>query len=185
MGAQLTLSHTQRFYQLFRRGHVLLTFAPASASGQDRSYDWANKQSIALSVAEIGDVLAFDRLPTAEKTEVKFFHDPNMKTELQGKVRKELIIKKIPAGKGYYFTISVFDAAANAKSPVKVTVAVSDGEWAVVTTLLQAHLPTLTATSYGAEPQFYTQPPTRQAGDNNNAGRAGASSAAPTPDPAE
>ena len=136
----------QPYYRLERAGSLLLDFAPAAADTPDtpaggattRVYDWRNKVTVFLSVTEIGDLLAFHH--TATQSDLKFYHDPAMGTDHAGDIRKELIIKRAGAGKGYYVNLGVTSKAAGKSS---IQVPVSEGEMAVVVGLCQQMLPQL------------------------------------------
>ena len=112
--------------------------AAANPASNARAYNWRDKVVLFLSVTEIGDLLAFSTLPAV--ADIKFFHDPQLGTEAAGEVRKELVIKRAGAGKGYYFNLAVNMKGAG-KSLVQVPV--SDGEMAVLVELCRQSLPQL------------------------------------------
>ena len=66
-----------------REGSVFLEMASASGKNQ---YDWNNKITFALSVADMSEIIYF--LTTDKET--KIMHDPGAKTEKQGSVHKYL-----------------------------------------------------------------------------------------------
>jgi hypothetical protein len=62
--------------KLAREGSLLLEFAPAGGNGMatnQREYDWSKKQFFALNLAEMGDLISFDKTKGFE-----LFHDPNL-----------------------------------------------------------------------------------------------------------
>ena len=138
---------SQPYYRLERAGALQLEFAQAATDAPDtatapgsnaRSYNWRDKVVMSLSVSEIGDLLAFSSLPAV--AEIKFFHDPQLGTEAAGETRKELLVRRAGAGKGYYFNLAVNMKGAG-KSQVQVPV--SDGEMAVLVELCRQSLPQL------------------------------------------
>ena len=136
------------YFRLDRAGALRLEFAPASEApptlqsvgATTRSYQWGSKVALQLSVTEVGELLAFSGYPSA--TEVKFFHDPQLGGEGEGEVRKELVVKRNPPGKGYYFNCSV---AVKASGKQTVMIPVSDGEFEVLVTLCRQLLPQMLA----------------------------------------
>ena len=135
------------YFRLDRAGALRLEFAPASegavgqASGATtRSYQWASKVQLQLSVTEVGELLAFAQYPQA--TEVKFFHDPALGGEGEGEVRKELVVKRNGPGKGYFFNCTV---AVKASGKQTVMLPISDGEWEVLVSLCRQLLPQMLA----------------------------------------
>ena len=144
----------QPYYKLERAGALGLDFAPAandaadsaaaassssSSSGSNaRAYNWRDKVAMFLSVSEIGDLLAFASFPAV--ADIKFYHDPHLGTDAAGETRKELVIKRAAAGKGYYFNLGISMKAAGKSS---IQVPVSDGEMAVLVELCKQLLPQL------------------------------------------
>ena len=142
----------QPYYRLERAGALQLEFAPTATDAADsgsaaggnnpnsnaRAYNWRDKVVLLLSVSEMGDLLAFSQL--AAVSDIKFYHDPQLGTEQAGETRKELVIKRAAAGKGYYFNLSVNMKGAG-KSLVQVPV--SDGEMAVLLELCKQSIPQL------------------------------------------
>ena len=90
-----------------------------------------------LSVTEIGDLLAFTQLPAVN--EIKFYHDPQLGTEAAGEMRKELVIRRAGAGKGYYCNLMLNNKGAK----TSIQVPVSDGEMAVLVELCKQSIPQL------------------------------------------
>jgi len=140
---------SQPYYRLERAGALLLDFAPAATDSADspaatspgsnaRAYNWRDKVAMNLSITEIGDLLAFTSLPAV--ADIKFYHDPQLGTEAAGETRKELVVKRASAGKGYYFNLGVSVKAAGKSS---IQVPVSDGEMAVLVELCKQSLPQL------------------------------------------
>ena len=136
----------QPYYRLERQGSLRLEFAPAveaaaaqpPASGRGRPYAWSDKQTVHLSVTEVGDLLAFHSQSAA--AELRFLHDPALNSEQEGEVRKELLIRRQGGGKGFFFNCSI-----NVKGAGKqvVQLPVSDGEWEVIAALCRSLLPQL------------------------------------------
>lgn len=127
----------RKWLALKRAGGFKLTFA----AGENRHYDWTNGNMITLSVTELGDVLAFHA--DKSQAEHKFFHDPNLGGEDAGRTRKELVLKRIGAGKpGYFFNFAVTDKDAGQK---RWSIAISEGEMCVLVTLIQQTMPALLA----------------------------------------
>ncbi|XP_064970363.1 single-stranded DNA-binding protein WHY2, mitochondrial-like isoform X3 [Musa acuminata AAA Group] len=85
--------------RVYKKGCVILTFWPAI--GQ-RKYDWQKKQAFALSPTEVG---SFIGLGPAESCE--FFHDPSMKSSLEGQVKKSLSISPMKDKTGFLLNFSV------------------------------------------------------------------------------
>jgi hypothetical protein len=136
----------QPYYRLDRQGSLRLEFAPAvetttatsPAGGRGRPYAWSDKQTVHLSVSEVGDLLAFHSQPSS--AELRFLHDPALNSEQEGEVRKELLIRRQGGGKGYFFNCSI-NVKGGGKQVVQLPV--SDGEWEVITSLCRAMLPQL------------------------------------------
>ena len=66
--------------------------------------------------------------------------DPQMGTDAAGDTRKELVIKRAGAGKGYYANLGV---TARGSGKTSIQVPVSEGEMAVLVVLCQQMLPQL------------------------------------------
>jgi hypothetical protein len=127
----------RKYLALKRPGGFRLTFA----AGENKAYDWENSALITLSVTELGDIIAF--AATKDQAEHKIFHDPQLGGEGAGKTRKELVLKRIGAGKpGYFFNFAVNDKEDAQK---KWSIAVTEGEFQVFLTLIQQTLPSLLA----------------------------------------
>jgi len=135
---RLALSYNQRYYNVARTGSMNFSFAPAKG---DKEYDYTLKQSIHLSPSELGNLLAFDHM---NHNEIKIFHDPNQNTPQAGEICKELIIRNNGPGRGYFFNLVII---LNKQRQTPITVAVSDGEWRVVISLIHSHLSGMLAMS--------------------------------------
>jgi hypothetical protein len=127
-------------------GAVRLEFAAAnpetaatSNGKQNRTYNWAKKQTLHLSCNEIGDLLAFGETPVPD-AELKLYHDPSKGSEGEGKVRKELIIKHAPNNKGVYFN---FSSSVKDEGKTTIMCALTPGEFKVLRVLLERALPDL------------------------------------------
>ncbi|RWV92904.1 hypothetical protein GW17_00044678 [Ensete ventricosum] len=120
-----------RSSRTYRNGGVMLTFWPAV--GQ-RKYDWEKKQVFALSPTEVG---SFIGLGPAESCE--FFHDPSMKSSLEGQVKKSLSISPLSNDNGYFLNISVVNNIQ--KTNERLSVPVTKAEFTVIRTVLSYVLP--------------------------------------------
>ncbi|PKA65040.1 Single-stranded DNA-binding protein WHY2, mitochondrial [Apostasia shenzhenica] len=107
-----------------RKGVVLLKFLPAI--GQ-RKYDSEKKQIFALSASEVGCLIS---LGPAESCD--FFHDPSMKSSLEGQIKKTLTVCPIGEGAGYFFNLSVLNAIQ--KTNERLSVPVTKAEFSVMRT---------------------------------------------------
>ncbi|PKA56640.1 Single-stranded DNA-binding protein WHY2, mitochondrial [Apostasia shenzhenica] len=105
-----------------RKGVVLLKFMPAI--GQ-RKYDYEKKQYFALSATEVGSLIGLGPTETCE-----FFHDPSMKSSLEGLVKKTLTVSPLGDGNGYFFNLSVLNAVQ--KTNERLSVPVTKAEFAVI-----------------------------------------------------
>ena len=124
----------QAALRLDRQGTLLCEFAPAAG---ERKYDWESKQTFALSADELGDLLAMDAF---KDDGVSFFHDPNMGGQDQGLVQKSLKVNPSPDGKALFFTLDVKSGGAPG---ARISVPVSKGEFAVLSSLVHSVLPSL------------------------------------------
>lgn len=117
-----------------------------------------------------------------DQPEHKIFHDPLLGSQLAGQTRKELVLKRIGAGKpGYFFNFTVTSkdapeggaaagSAAGAGSR-KWSIAVTEGEFQVLLTLIQQTMPELLALStkptiVSEENSYAAQKAARIAGDD-------------------
>jgi len=141
---------------------------------ENKSYEWDSAQIITLSVSELGDVLAFDK--AKDVPELKIFHDPGLGSSVAGQVRKELVVKRIGGGKpGYFFNFSVTNKDDSTGAGLrKWSIAVTEGEWNVLLTLIQQTLPDLLALStkpqLQREDDFAQGQGQQQAQSSDNAG---------------
>lgn len=148
--AQLQWNSSQqeerKYLSMKRAGGFRLTFA----SGEGRAYDWSNSQIISLSVIDLGDVLAF--ADDKSQGELKITHDPGFGSDAAGRVTKDLILKRIGNDKpGYFFNFAVTEGDQPAR---KWSIAVSEGEMRIFTTLIQQTLPALLAITSGTKPNI-------------------------------
>ncbi|GKV12298.1 hypothetical protein SLEP1_g23465 [Rubroshorea leprosula] len=116
-----------------RSGVMMLTFWPAIG---ERKYDWERRQKFALSPTEVGSLLNMGRHDSSE-----FFHDPSMLTSNAGQVRKNLSIKAIDDGTGYFFSLNVHNNIL--KSNERFSVPITAAEFAVMKTACSFALPHL------------------------------------------
>ncbi|CAL9135300.1 Whirly transcription factor [Musa troglodytarum] len=120
-----------RSSRVYRNGSVMLTFWPAV--GQ-RKYDWEKKLAFALSPTEVGSLIG---LGPAESCE--FFHDPSMKSSLEGQVKKSLSISPLGNDNGYFLNLSVVNNIQ--KTNERLSVPVTKAEFTVIRTVLSYVLP--------------------------------------------
>ncbi|XP_020695738.1 single-stranded DNA-binding protein WHY2, mitochondrial [Dendrobium catenatum] len=114
-----------------KKGVVLLKFIPAI--GQ-RKYDSERKQFFALSATEVGCLISLGPDESCE-----FFHDPSMKSSLEGQVKKTLTISPLNDGGGYMFNLSVMNAVQ--KTNERFTLPVTKAEFSVMRTACGFVLP--------------------------------------------
>ncbi|XP_073004396.1 single-stranded DNA-binding protein WHY2, mitochondrial [Typha latifolia] len=114
-----------------RKGVVMLTFWPAI--GQ-RKYDWQRKQVFALSPTEVGSLIS---LGPAESCE--FFHDPSMKSSLQGQIRKSLSVTPMSNESGYLLNFNVVNTIEQINEHFALPV--TKAEFTVIRTALSYALP--------------------------------------------
>ncbi|WOL14275.1 hypothetical protein Cni_G23055 [Canna indica] len=117
--------------KVYKNGCVMVTFWPAI--GQ-RKYDWQKKQAFALSPTEVGSLIA---LGPAESCE--FFHDPSMKSSLEGQVKKTLSVSPLGNDNGYFLNLSVVNHVQ--KTNERFSVPVTKAEFTVIRTVLSYVLP--------------------------------------------
>ncbi|GLI64103.1 hypothetical protein VaNZ11_007277 [Volvox africanus] len=127
---------------LNRDGVMLLEFAsanpgqqanggPPPAGGINRTYNWTNKVSFALSPVELGNILAGDAIGT--ETGLVMFHDP-AKTGKVGEPVKRLTLKQMKDG-AISFSLSA--------GHDNISVPVTKGEFEVLKSLAQFAIPRL------------------------------------------
>lgn len=115
-----------------KKGGVMLKFMPAV--GQ-RKYDYEKRQIFALSPVEVGCLIGLGPNESCE-----FFHDPSMKSSMEGQVKKTLNVSPISTeGGGYFFNLSVTNSAQ--KTNDRFSVPVSKAEFAVLRTVFGYVLP--------------------------------------------
>jgi len=136
----------RRYLKLKRAGGLCFTFA----TGENKSYDWTGSEMITLSVNELGDLLSFFQDKSA--SEMKVYHDPGLGSQAQGQVRKELVIKRIGAGKpGYFFNFSVTGSdrgGSPSSQQRRMSIAVSEGESQVMQSIIQQAIPAMLALNF-------------------------------------
>ncbi|XP_024525979.1 single-stranded DNA-binding protein WHY2, mitochondrial isoform X1 [Selaginella moellendorffii] len=126
---------------LSREGTVMLEFAPSISQ---RQYDWGKKQLFALSVSELGQILA---LTPSESLE--FFHDPNMGKSDAGMVRKSLKIEPTTDRNGFFFGLTVANKVEKAEA--RLNIPISKGEFAIIRSAANYALPYLMGWHYATE----------------------------------
>ncbi|KAH7663791.1 Whirly transcription factor protein [Dioscorea alata] len=100
-----------------RRGVVLLKFMPAIGT---RKYDWEKRQFFALSAIEVGSLISLGPTESCE-----FFHDPSMKSSLEGQVKKTLTVSPMGSDGGFFFGLTE-------KKTERFSVPVTKAEYAVI-----------------------------------------------------
>ncbi|KAG2435106.1 hypothetical protein HXX76_007191 [Chlamydomonas incerta] len=136
-----TFSKTQAGKVLERDGTMLLEFATANAAAAgagngpagnvNRTYNWSNKVTFALSPVELGNILAGDAV--ASEKGLVLWHDP-AKLGKTGEAMKKLSLKQLPDG-----NIS-FNMNAG---PENISVPVTKGEFEVIKSVAQFAIPRL------------------------------------------
>ncbi|CAL9122552.1 unnamed protein product [Musa textilis] len=129
--------------RVYKKGCVILTFWPAI--GQ-RKYDWQKKQAFALSPTEVGSLIG---LGSAESCE--FFHDPLMKSRLEGQVKKSLSISPMKDKTGFLLNFSVVNNIQ--KTNEQFSVPVTRAEFTAIRTVLSYVLPHIMGWTQAARPQ--------------------------------
>ncbi|CAL9086372.1 unnamed protein product [Musa acuminata var. zebrina] len=120
-----------RSSRVYKNGSVILTFWPAV--GQ-RKYDWEKKQVFALSATEVGSLIGLGPTESCE-----FFHDPSMKSSLEGQVKKSLSISPLGNDNGYFLNLSVVNNIQ--KTNERLSVPITKAEFTVIRTVLSYVLP--------------------------------------------
>lgn len=87
------------YFKMDRKGVVMLKFMPAIGV---RKYDPQRKQMFALSPTEVGCLISLGPTESCE-----FFHDPSMKSSLEGQIKKTLTVNPTPNDAGYFITLNV------------------------------------------------------------------------------
>lgn len=119
------------YQRIDRKGVVLFKFMPAI--GQ-RKYDSERRQFFALSATEVGCLISLGPNESCE-----FFHDPSMKSSLEGQIKKTLSISPLSDGGGYMFNLSVMNSAQ--KTNERFTLPVTKAEFSVIRTAFGFALP--------------------------------------------
>lgn len=127
-----------------RKGSVMLKFMPAIGP---RKYDSERKQLFALSANEVGCLVSLGSDESCE-----FFHDPSLKSSLEGQVKKTLAITPLTDGSGYMFHLSVMNSQL--KTNERVTIPVTKAEFAVIRSAFSFALPHLLGWDRIISPQF-------------------------------
>ncbi|MCO5557504.1 hypothetical protein L7F22_011069 [Adiantum nelumboides] len=142
---------------LEKQGNMFLAFAPALGP---RNYDWAQKQIMALSVDEMGSLIA---LTMSES--IEFFHDPHLASSNSGKIRKTLRVEPMSDKNGYFFN---FDMANNENNVnLRLTVPVTKGEFTVIRSSFSFAMPYLMGWHSFANPSAAKQLRNIQANPNS------------------
>eukprot|EP00252_Welwitschia_mirabilis_P018706 TRINITY_DN4170_c0_g1_i1.p1 TRINITY_DN4170_c0_g1~~TRINITY_DN4170_c0_g1_i1.p1 ORF type:complete len:237 (-),score=52.61 TRINITY_DN4170_c0_g1_i1:480-1190(-) len=141
-------------FRLSREGSVFLEFAPAVGV---RQYDWSRKQIFALSVAELGQLLAL-----APEDMCEFYHDPFMGNSGAGKVKKILKVGSLQGREAYSFNLSVSDKTRNIEE--NFFVPVEKSEFAVMRSSFNFLLPYLMGWHAFVDPAKLSEPSTAESG---------------------
>ncbi|KAI5065340.1 hypothetical protein GOP47_0020035, partial [Adiantum capillus-veneris] len=118
---------------LMKQGSMFLEFAPSSGV---RQYDWTQKQVMALSVDEMGSLVA---LTSSES--IEFFHDPHLLSSNAGKVRKSLKVEPMSDRSGFFFNFDMANKQDNVS--LHLTVPVTKGEFTVMRSSFSYTIPYL------------------------------------------
>nr|AID68259.1 whirly transcription factor domain containing protein [Musa acuminata AAA Group] len=129
--------------RVYKKGCVILTFWPVVGV---RKYDWQKKQAFALSPTEVGSLIG---LGPAESCE--FFHDPSMKSSLEGQVKKSLSISPMKDKTGILLNFSVVNNIQ--KTNERFSVPVTKAEFTAIRTVLSYVLPHIMGWTQAASPQ--------------------------------
>ena len=108
------------------------------APAGQRTYNWRDKVTIALSVSELGALFADPSKPHS------FFHDPGMGTGAQGATTKSLKVNPADDG-GLYFNAS---QQQQGRPSASVSVRLSDAEFYVLRRLGDYAIPRLLGVDY-------------------------------------
>lgn len=136
------------FSKVEKKGVVMLKFLPAIGT---RKYDNEKKQHFALSATEVGSLISLGPTESCE-----FFHDPSMKSSLEGQVKKTLTVSPINDGSGYFFNLSVLNSAQ--KMTERISVPVTKAEFAVMRTAFGFALPHIMGWDRLVTPQHSSAP---------------------------
>lgn len=136
------------FSKVEKKGVVMLKFLPAIGP---RKYDNEKKQHFALSATEVGSLISLGPTESCE-----FFHDPSMKSSLEGQVKKTLAVSPINDGSGYFFNLSVLNSAQ--KTTERISVPVTKAEFAVMRTAFGFALPHIMGWDRLVTPQLSSAP---------------------------
>ena len=115
-------------YAVERNGVILLEFANSVG---ERSYNWAQKKTFALSPTEMGELIA----QPAQGQQVQFYHEPL--GGQQGGTGKTFRSDPTKDGNGFFFSLT--------DKNDKVLVPVTMGEFVVIRQLMQHAIPYLVA----------------------------------------
>uniref|UniRef100_A0A1D1ZK83 Anthranilate synthase component I-2, chloroplastic n=1 Tax=Anthurium amnicola TaxID=1678845 RepID=A0A1D1ZK83_9ARAE len=105
-----------------KKGVVMLKFMPAIGV---RKYDPQRKQVFALSPTEVGCLISLGPQDSCE-----FFHDPSMKSSLEGQVKKTLTVNPTSNDGGYFITLNVTNVSE--KISERFSLPLSKAEFAVL-----------------------------------------------------
>lgn len=135
---------------LEREGSIFLEFAPSTGP---RQYDWTRKQVLALSVVEVGSLVALTMSDSIE-----FFHDPHLGTSDAGMVRKSLKVEPMNDRSGFFFNFNMANKQDNLD--MHLTLPITKGEFAVLRSSFNFMIPFLMGW------YAYVNPPAIQSGGN-------------------
>ncbi|KAI5065350.1 hypothetical protein GOP47_0020045 [Adiantum capillus-veneris] len=146
-----TFKNREGAFVLEKEGTMFLEFAPSTGP---RQYDWTQKQVLALSVVEMGSLVALTMSDSIE-----FFHDPNLGSSDAGKVRKSLKVEPMNDRSGFFFNFNMTNKYNNVE--MHLTVPVTKGEFAVMRSSFNFMIPYLMGW------HAYVNPSAIQSGANN------------------
>lgn len=148
---------------LLRAGTMFMEFAAADQSSAqngfgERRYDWAKKQTFALSPTEMGGFIVSDQFA--------LMHDPNKGRQgLEGTVMKTLRVQPMADGSGVMLNLTVKDQQLPG-GQFFITIPLTGGEYAVIKSVANFIIPralgfdqVFAAESVAQEPPNGTRPP--------------------------
>jgi len=112
-----------------RQGCVFIEGAPIK-EGQKNVYDWEKKIIMSLSPSDMGKIL----LTLATGQDCKIMHDPDVKSDNQGTVKKWL---SIDSPNGTIKGVRIYMSYTSPEKKLQVSVPLSGSEVMVLKTLLQ------------------------------------------------
>lgn len=133
-------------YGIYRKGKVAAQFKlqheierpgiflELSDEPRGEGFNWDNKITVKLGMADLGKIL--DGLETSTE-EISLFHDPGAGTEHKGEVSKNIQFKKAAKG-SYYLNVSLVESRKVTK---KISIALSPAEVRTLMCLIDVAIP--------------------------------------------